>query len=298
MNSIKPFLAVGAIGVLSLLPIRWAQALGRWMGRRLAANPKGKSYAITEWNVKWAYPDQSDQDRRRLIKASLEHTGMAVTEMGMSWLWKPDRTLKQVRSVKGESILDAAIAEGRGVIILAPHLGNWELLNLYVSQKHDITVMYRPPKMKLLDDLIKKMRARLGTQLAPADLSGVRKLIKSLKKGGTIGILPDQEPDKGSGEFAPFFGHQAYTMKLFPQLVRQTGAYVVCGFALRTDEPGMFDIHFIEADAGIYEPELIDSLTGLNRSVEQCVAFAPEQYQWEYKRFNTPPEGEKKRYRP
>jgi KDO2-lipid IV(A) lauroyltransferase len=297
MSWIKPFLAVGAIGLLSLLPIRWAQALGRWIGRRLAANTKGKSYFITEWNLKWAYPDQSDEERRRMIKASLEHTGMAVTEMGMAWLWKPAKTLKQIRSVTGEAVLDNALAEGRGVIILAPHIGNWELLNLYVSQKHEITVMYRPPKMKLLDDLIKKMRARLGSDLAPADLSGVRKVIKTLKKGGMAGILPDQEPDKGSGEFAPFFGHDAYTMKLFSQLVRQTGAHVVCGFALRSEEPGLFDIHFIEADDRMYEKELTASLTGINRSVEHCIAYAPVQYQWEYKRFNTPPEGEKKRYR-
>jgi KDO2-lipid IV(A) lauroyltransferase len=297
MDSIKPFLAVSAIGLLSLLPIRWAQSLGRWVGRRLAASKTGKSRKITEWNLAWAYPDQPVEERRRLIKSSLEHTGMAITEMGMSWLWKPERTLKQVRSVTGEPILEAALHEGRGVIILAPHIGNWEVLNLYVSQKHDITVLYRPPKMKLLDDLVKKMRARLGTKLAPADLSGVRKVIKTLKSGGTVGILPDQEPDRGSGEFAPFFGHQAYTMKLFPQLIKQTGARVVCGFALRTDIPGLFDIHFTEADPAIYETDQKAALSALNRSVEQCIAYAPDQYQWEYKRYNTPPEGEQKRYR-
>ncbi len=296
MQLLKSLFAVGALGIFALLPLSLAQRLGRMIGRRFIANSQGDMHRITRQNISLCYPQLSDAQQEALINESLLHTGMSITEAGMSWLWKPERTLKKVRNVHGESILTEAIAHEKGVIILAPHLGNWEVLNLYVSNKCPVTVMYRPPKLKMMDDLIKKMRARLGTNLAPADLSGVRKVIKALKKKEAVGILPDQEPAKGSGEFAPFFGVQAYTMKLFTQLVKQTKTTVVCGYALRLEGTDQFDIYFKAVHPDIYSDEPLTALSGLNASVEQCVAHAPAQYQGEYKRFNTRPAGESKIY--
>jgi len=296
MQLLKSILAVGALGIFSIMPLSVAQKLGRFMGRRFAANPNGDMSRITRKNLELVYPALNEQARQKLINESLLHTGMSITEMGMAWLWRPERSLQKLRNINDESVLTDALAEGKGVIILAPHIGNWEILNLYISNNYPVTVMYRPPKLKVMDNLIRKMRARLGTDLAPADLSGVRKIIKALKKGQAVGILPDQEPDKGRGEFAPFFGVEAYTMKLLTQLVKQTGAKVVCGYALRISESDKFDIYFEPANSAIYSADCAEAIAGLNASVEQCVQRDPAQYQWEYKRFNTRPEGEPKLY--
>ena len=292
----KAIVAVLVLGLMALLPLKWAQGIGSFIGRRAYKKPQGDLCRITRINTDLCFPELSQDEKEQLIQASLKETGKSICEMGMSWLWSPKRTLKKVVTIDNESLIVDALANEKGVILIAPHLGNWEVLNLYLSNKYEFTAMYRPPKLKLLDDLVKKMRARLGTRMAPADASGVRIVMKALKRGEMVGILPDQEPSTG-GDFAPFFGHPAYSMKLLPQLVRQTGAKVVCGYAERLPNAAGFHIHFIEPDEALYSKDLEVALAGMNASVEKCVRALPEQYQWEYKRFNNQPEGLVRPYR-
>lgn len=296
MKQLKALVAIFFLGVLALLPLRWAQGVGAWVGRRMVAKPDMSLHRITRINIERCFPEKSAAEQQALIHQSLVETGRAFAEMGMAWLWSPKRSLKKVRHINDEGLIESALAQGKGVILIAPHLGNWEILNLYLSDRYPFTAMYRPPKLKLLDDLIKRMRARLGTRMAPADASGVRMVMKALKRGEMVGILPDQEPVTG-GEFAPFFGHTAYTMKLLPQLVKQTKAQVVCGYAERLPNGEGFDIFFRPADELIYSASIDEALDGMNRSVEVCVRALPAQYQWEYKRFNHQPEGTPSPYR-
>ncbi len=287
---LKAVLAVLVLGFMAILPLTWAQSVGSFIGRRAYKKPDGDFCRITKINIDLCFPDLAAEGKDNLIQNSLQETGKSFCEMGMSWLWAPKRTLRKVVSVDNEELINVALTQDKGVILIAPHLGNWEVLNLYLSDKYPFTAMYRPPKLKLMDDLIKRMRARLGTRMAPADASGVRLVMKALKRGEMVGILPDQEPTTG-GEFAPFFNQAAYSMKLLPQLVRQTGARVVCGYAERLPKGKGFKIHFIEPDQRLYDRDLEVALAGMNASVETCVQALPEQYQWEYKRFNNQPEG-------
>lgn len=297
MKKLKAILAVVVLGLLALLPLSAAQRLGRWLGARIWRKKQGKVYGNTVRNIERCFPQLSAEEQLLMAERSLLQTGCSFAEMGMSWLWPVKRSISKIRSVNGESVLAEALEKGKGVILIAPHLGNWEMLNLYVSNRYTLTAMYKPPKMKLLDDLIKKMRARLGSQMAPADASGVRMVMKALKRGEIVGILPDQEPDDLKGTvFAPFFGVEAATMKLLPQLAKQTGAAVVCGFAERAENGAGFDIHFIAGEEAIGDKDLSVGAAAMNRSVEACVQMAPEQYQWEYRRFNTRPEGEERFY--
>lgn len=296
MKQVKAVVAIAVLGFMSLLPLKWAQSIGTFIGKRSAKNQDSNLYRVTETNIELCFPELSSDQKNCLIKESLIETGKTFSEMGMSWLWSPARSLKTIKEVSNEALLDESLNHGSGVILIAPHLGNWEILNLYLSERHTLTAMYRPPKLKLMDDLIKKMRARLGTKLAPADASGVRIVIKALRRGEMVGILPDQEPASG-GVFSPFFGHAAYSMKLLPQLVKQTGARVICGYAERLENAEGFNLHFIEADPSIYEKDLSVAVEGMNRSVERCVRALPAQYQWEYKRFNNQPEGIESPYR-
>lgn len=294
MKHLKAVVAVLIMGLFALLPLKWSQALGRFFAR-WAGVDKGMG-RITRINIARCFPELSAADQSALVQASLAHTGMMFTEAGMSWLWPVSRSLKKIVAINNEHLLQQAVAEQQGVILLAPHLGNWEMLNLYVSSKYGITVMYKPPKLHLLDKLIRKMRARLGSQMAPANSQGVRLVLRTLREGGMIGVLPDQEPETG-GVFVPFFGHSAYTMKLVPQLIKQTGARVIYGYAERLDNAKGFALHFAEADPAILTQEISESAAAMNRSVEACVRHIPSQYQWEYKRFNHQPDGVESPYR-
>ncbi|UTW10770.1 lysophospholipid acyltransferase family protein [Marinobacterium rhizophilum] len=296
MDKVKAVLAILVLGVLALLPLKWAQSLGGWFGRRQSKDPAGKLASNTRRNIELCFPELDATAQDALIEDSLVETGRSMAEMGMSWLWSPERTLKNIRAVNGESLITETLASGRGIILIAPHLGNWEVLNLYLSKRYPFTAMYKPPQLKLMDDLIKRMRARLGTRMAPANASGVRMVMKALKRTEMVGILPDQEPDEQGGVFAPFFGVDALTMKLLPQLARQTKARVICGYAERLADGAGFEIYFREAEAGLDNPDLEQAAAAMNRSVEACVRALPSQYQWEYRRFSRRPEGQPRRY--
>ena len=291
MKELKAIPAILAMALLALLPLPVARALGRWLGRRIYR--KGEPhpmYRITRINLEICFPQLSVTEREQLICESLEQTGCSLAEMGLSWFWSPQRVLKQVRAVEGEALIRNELEAGRGILLIAPHLGNWEVMNLYLSHHYPLTAMYKPPKLKLMDRLIRKRRARLGSAMAPADMKGVRMVLKALKGAGIVGILPDQEPDRSSGVFAPFYGEPALTMKLLPQLAAQTQVKVLCGYARRLPEGG-FSLHFSEAEPGIHSRDLQQSAAAMNASIERCVNQCPAQYQWEYKRFNTPANG-------
>lgn len=291
MKNIKGIIAVLALALLACIPLKLAQTIGRYLGRKMyQQGQNNKFYSITKANIDLCFNELEDGAKDNLIKASLEQTGKSIAEMGMSWLWPVNKTLKKIVQVNDEAIITQGIAAGKGVILIAPHLGNWEILNLYLSNRYPFTAMYKPPKQKQLDNLIKKMRARLGTDMAPANVQGVRKVMKALKRGEMVGILPDQEPEIEGGVFCDFFGIPALTMKLLPQLAAQTGAKVVCGYAKRLDQAQGFEIYFKEVDPQIRDKNILISASAMNRAIESCVRDIPEQYQWEYKRFNTRPD--------
>lgn len=297
MKKIKGILAILALGITALLPLRWAQGMGKRLGRYFyRQGDNSRLYRTTRLNLTSCFPELPEPQRKVLTQQSLEQTGQSIAEMGMSWLWPVKRTLKTIKAVHNETLITEGIAKGKGVILIAPHLGNWEVLNLYLSNRYTFTAMYKPPRQKQLDNLIKRMRARLGTDMAPANVQGVRKVMKALKRSEMVGILPDQEPDAGSGIFASFFGIPALTMTLLPQLAAQTGAKVICGYAKRLDNAQGFEIYFSEAEADIALKDVLMATEAMNRSVERCVRELPAQYQWEYKRFNSRPDDAKRIY--
>ncbi len=239
---------------------------------------------VTGTNLAQVYPDRNETERRRLARESLTHSTATMLELGLAWMGNPERVEASILAVHGRELLDEARAEGRGVIVLAPHFGNWEVLNFWLSGHFPFTAMYEPPKIAELDPVIRQGRERMGASLVPTNPRGVAALLKALKRCEAIGILPDQEPDWGSGVFAPFFGRLAYTATLLPKLVARTEARVVTGVAKRIPGRG-FEIQFLPADERVYAPDETQSATGVNACVEAAIALDPAQYQWEYKRY-------------
>lgn len=214
-------------------------------------------------------------------------------EMGKSWLLPLEKTLSLVKETKGMEAFQEALKQEEGVIMLVPHLSNWEICGMYVSEGTKSTFMYQPPKLPGLDRLMKKARSRGGISLAPTNPKGVAQLLKALRRGEMVGLLPDQVPSDEGGLYAPFFAESALTMTLASKLVGRCKARVFCGYAKRLSGSRGFKLVVREAEPAIYSAALEDSVIGLNQSVERCVMDAVEQYQWEYKRFRRRADGTK-----
>jgi KDO2-lipid IV(A) lauroyltransferase len=204
--------------------------------------------------------------------------------------------MEKIDRIEGEGIIEQALAEGRGVILLAPHIGAWEFLGLYLGKHFPTTSLYQPPDNPALHQIMLKSRQRSNASLAPTNTRGVKILLQTLKRGELIGILPDQVPPREGGDYGDFFATPALTTTLVKNLAARTGAKVITGAAYRINRTGSFKLVFSAVDEAVYADDMHTSLTALNRSVERCVLEAPEQYQWEYKRFKRQPVGRQQFY--
>lgn len=282
----RAMLARSLLWLSSLLPLRLNHALGSWLGNAIYRY-SGKSRRLAQRNIALCFPDMTDEQREILVKDSLREMGKAMLESGPLWLWAPHRVLARVRQVSGAELVEQAMAAGKGVIITAPHLGAWEVVGLYCSAHWPITSLYRPPRLAGLDNFIRRGRERAGARLVPTDASGVRALFKALGQGQMVGILPDQDPGREGGVFAPFFGIPASTMTLLSRLAGKSGAVVLFAYAERLPGGAGYHMHFLPASEGVTDADLAQAAASLNAGVETCVRQLPSQYQWAYKRFKT-----------
>ena len=265
------------------LPLGFGRKLGAGLGL-LCWGACARSKRITRKNIELCFPELSPVERSRLARESMLETGKQAIEICQIWQrdkkWLDDK----ITGVSGESVFQQAIANNKGVIVLAPHLGNWEILGTWLlGCERRCTYLYQPPKQPFLEPLMKASRERFGAEIVPTNRRGIAELLKRIKSGEITGILPDQVPDMGSGAFSPFFTIPAYTMTLIHGLIQRTGCTVVFGVAIR--ERGGFHIRITQPPKGIYSANEQDSLRALNEGIESCVRHTPAQYQWEYKRF-------------
>ena len=279
----------------TVLPYSVVLAVGSGIGWVLWRY-NGEMRRVTETNLQLCFPDMVQGERQMLTRRSLIETGKAITEITTLWCKPKDRINTLIAEVKGEEHVKNAIEAGRGVILLAPHLGAWEVVGLYASLNYPMTAMYRPPEMSGLEDIVRQGRSRFGSNMVPTDASGVRSLLSALRKNQVIGILPDQDPGRAGGEFVPFFGVQANTATLTSKLAQKTNADVIACFAKRLPAAKGYALYFAPANKTINDKNMANSLRALNQEVEKLILKCPEQYQWSYKRFKTRPEGDAKLY--
>jgi KDO2-lipid IV(A) lauroyltransferase len=281
----------------ALFPLRFIHALATRLGIWLAHRPQLSVTQITQINIRLCFPHLSENQQNLLIEKSLIETAKTFTELSALWLWRKERVLRLVRRIENEACLQQAMQAGKGVILLTPHLGAWELAGLYASSHYSLTALYRPPKLIGLQNLIQSARQRAGGKCVAIDQAGVRALLQTLRRGEVVGILPDQVPQETkAGIFAPFFNIPTYTMTLVSRLAQKTGATVIFTYAHRLPTGQGFSLHFLPAPTEIYSPNLIHSVLALNQGIQQCILACPEQYQWSYKRFKRRPEGTKAVY--
>ena len=225
-------------------------------------------------------------DSPRMRSAVVAETGKGALEIPAIWLRPHPQVAALVVEAAGWRHVEEAAGRRKGLILLTPHLGCWEVSGQYIASRIPITVMYAPPNIGSLEPLMRAGRdPGDAMKSVPADMRGVRAMLKALKRGEAIGILPDQVPGVGEGEWSEFFGRPAYTMTLVGRLAEQTGAPVLVCYSERL--PAGRGYRFtIEPVLEARPPE--SPVRALNRSLEQLIRRCPEQYLWSYNRYKVP----------
>ncbi len=276
----RPLRLLHAVGAL----LGWLAYLGSGVyRRRLRANA--------------ARAGVSPGERRR----SVAEAGKMVMELPRLWLRPHDEPIADPVAWRGDDLIEAALARGRGLMLLTAHLGAFEVAAQAYAERwgarQPMTALYRPARQPWLRGMMERSRRRPGLLTAPANLAGVRQLMRALKAGQTLGMLPDQVPPEGLGVWAPFHGEPAYTMTLANRLAAQTGCALLLITVRRRPRGGGYDIEVAplpeplpapEAFAGDDAAWTLAAATALNRAMQWQIARLPSQYLWGYHRFKQP----------
>ena len=285
-----------AFHLLALLPLAVLQGLGAVAGWVLWLLPNSRrSTAIV--NVARCFPELSAAERRRLARRAITHEVTTFVETPLVWLGSDARVRALVKSWDGLEIFDAAMKHGKGMLLLTLHQGSFEAGAIPLSATYPIAGIYKPQK-GVLNDLSVQGRSRYTGILVPAVGGNVGAQLMTLAaKGYGVYIMPDQDPPKGRGVFAPFFGHLAHTPTLAHRIaLARPDLPIVLMWVERLPRAQGFIVHFREPSPGIRDPDPVRSATSLNADLEVFVRSRPEQYWWGYKRFRRRPEGEPKFY--
>ena len=277
-------------------PLSWLHAVGGWLG--LAARWFSPGYR-ERFDANAARAGIGPAQRREAAAQS----GRMVAEIPWLWLRPMGEPLRPAPQWRGAERIDAALDAGRGLVLLSPHIGAFELVAQAYAERfgarQPMTALYRPARKAWLRELEETARHRPGLLTAPASLAGVRQMIRALRQGQTVGMLPDQVPPEGMGVWAPFFGTPAYTMTLAARLIQQTGAVPLLLLAERLPRGRGYvvSVHALPEplpEPGAHADEAAHQLacaTAINRAMEHAIGLMPEQYLWGYDRYKRPRSG-------
>lgn len=284
-----------------LYALAWAVARLPWPLLRALADGVARLWLakdarearVTRRNLELIRSDLPATAREQLVADVLRTTARQAFETLRLWTQPAARNLADIVEVHGEALFDAALSDGRGLIVAAPHMGNWELLNQWLAHKTPLAILYRPPESAVGEAFLRRVRANAGGEVEQvrAEAAGVRTLLKRLQKGGVVGILPDQQPKAGEGEFAPFFGKQALTMTLLGRLAHRSGAAVLICWCQRLPGSGRprFALHIEAVAEAVADADPKQAVAALNAAVEAVARRDFAQYQWTYKRYTLRP---------
>ena len=267
---------------LSRLSLAWLHILGAalgwlvWMGSPTYRRHMRENMVLA----------LGEAGARRIRNAAIAHAGRQFIELPKIWLRPLEEVAARVVRISGWAHVEAAVRAGKGIVYLTPHLGCFEITAQYLSTQAPITVLYRPPKRAWMQTLIETGRQRAQLHIAAADLAGVRTLLKALKKGEAVGLLPDQAPKKGEGRWLDYFGKPAYTMTLAARLT-ESGAAVIMVWAERL--PGGAGYHFhLQAPTQPISGDIVERTQQINHEIEALIRQCPQQYLWGYNRYKHP----------
>lgn len=283
-------LALALIRILSWIPLPLLYHSARPLAWLLYLMPWRK-HAVIRTNLKIAFPALSAAELNKLHLQNLGEMARLVLESGAVWRWSGPRLQKHLLPIRGWEQVQAAQRDGRGVLLVGAHFGNWELSALAVSLLGPFSGIYKPPKQAQVDQALTRSRGRFGAKLIPAGSPAMRSMLRELKKGGTVGLLMDQLPRQGEGVHAPFFGRPALTMNLVHRLAARTGCAIFFGAAERCAGGRGWQMSFEPMSASVCTDDPIAAATAMNQYLEALIRRQPAQYLWLYKRYALPPPG-------
>src|SRR5690606_5847739 len=269
--------------VVSLLPLCVLQWIASWIA--LLHNRFNSSMKrVSSINLKLAYPELNIEQHQALLKKTLKNQCLTYVESIKIWGMPQQYNTGLIKNIFGEQHLTEALNSEKGTIVVLAHLGNWELVNVWLNQYTAPVIMYKPSKNKGINRFMLEARQSSRATLVPTDENGVRAIFKHLKQGGLTVILPDHLPKESGGIYADFFGQKALSTILLSKLASKTQCNVIGISCLRNSDTH-FDIHCTQLSENILSKDLQVSVNQLNQDVEAMINVAPEQYVWSYKRF-------------
>jgi KDO2-lipid IV(A) lauroyltransferase len=270
--------------LLARLPWTALRGIGRFAGS-LMYRLGGRETRNVRANLVIAYPQMPPDRRERMVRESLIQSAIGYAEMPRIWLSAEDLS-HRVDAHGLPQVMRRLVERGNGLILAMPHHGNWEMVSSAIDRSLRITGLYRPPRQPWLEPLMTRGRSIARIDMVPTSRSGIKALHQTLRAGDVVAILPDQVP-KAAGAAAmaaPFFGRECATMVLLGRLASRHGSPVLFVWALRQPD-GRYRMEYFEAEPAVADSDPLTAATALNRAVERCVASAPAQYQWAYRRF-------------
>jgi len=263
-----------------MLPLPVLHASGRVLGRLVYALPGRYRQRLRENAAQAGYPDAS------FARRSAGEAGAMILETCRIW-FRSDDSIKRV-VCDDWSIVESARAEGKGILFLTPHLGSFEITARYAAARLPLTVMFRTPRKEYLRALMESARSTSCLTAVPASSQGVRAFMRALRKGGAVGLLPDQAPTLGEGVWVPFFGRQAFTMTLPGKLGAQAKVAIILASGERLPRGRGWRLHLMRLP-GEMPDESVAQAALLNGAMETLIRRFPEQYLWSYNRYKVPP---------
>lgn len=265
-------------------PLWMLHALGSalgWLVYALSASYRRKMFA----HASVAFPNQPQC--QSVVRSSVAHAGKAILELPFLWGRSTADGAASCTEYKGWEVIEAAQKRGKGIIFLTPHLGSFESTAQAFSARAPITVLYRPNRNAQLQDIIEASRKRENVAIAPTSLAGVKVLLKALRRGEAVGMLPDQVPNYREGVWAPMFGKMAYTMTLPASLFHASGATLILALGIRKPMGKGFTLILEKGPEALSkDPQL--AAAEINKAMESLIMRYPEQYYWGYERYKTP----------
>lgn len=279
----SPFFLKAIFRFLAWLPLRILHGLGVILGR-LTFALSGQYAVRTEENLRQSCLVSDEKQYATLLRRAVGEAGKSIVELPWIWSRPHDEVCAMVKICQGWERVEAAHACGKGIVFLTPHWGCFEVVGLYIAQYLPLTNLYRSPKQDWLEPLMRGGRERGLAKLATADVSGVRLLYKALKRGEAIGLLPDQVPSQGEGEWVNYFSRPAYTMTLIGRLAQKSGAAVMLAYAERLSHGAGYALRFETLPLDFSKSVPLQ----INAAMERVIAISPAQYLWSYNRYKVP----------
>ncbi|WP_353172695.1 lysophospholipid acyltransferase family protein [Acinetobacter rudis] len=269
-------------------PIMFLRFIARGLAAIVNLTGVSKTSKTLSLNINICLPELSDAQRNQITQAAIRNEMQSYFEFFSIWASSNEKNISRIHHIEGEAHVHAAIAAGKGLVLVVPHFGTWEVMNAWFAQHTQMTIMYKPIKNAEADQFVRQARSRENATLVPTDESGVRQIFKALKQGGTTVILPDHSPNIG-GDMIEYFGIPLASSSLSAKLIQKTKASALFLYAMRNPSNG-FDMYIEPVDEAIYQGTAEQGTLVIHQMIEQLIRRYPEHYHWSYKRFKANPE--------